>query len=470
MAKANLKGEFFSDFAFFLVAAAILFVAPSAFGQESVDPARWSESSSREAGTRQTLKIGDAEYGFVWISAGEFDMGSPESEENRDSDEVLHHVKLTKGFWALETEVTQALYQEVMGTNPSCFKGDDLPVESVSWDDASKFCKELTTRLPTELKASLPTEAQWEYACRAGTKTSYWYGDVADVSKMNYDGGKMKPVKSYDPNPWGLYDMHGNVWERCLDWRSDNLSSGVTDPLGVSSGSSRIHRGGSWSNPANNCTSSTRYCYPPSGVNGSIGFRIVVGPDLLKERGITPPVPNVNGRVAPSRGVLARTVVRSVEVFPHADAQNAKWKKRAPWRYTMKVPPANWMEPDFRDGTWKRTNKPVGYGKEATLMRMSERWPTSDIWLRRHFTWKEAKVTRVTFDMFHDENVEIYLNGTRILEEAGSNDRWEPFEIPVETFTSAVREGDNVLAVKVHDNGAPRYFDCGLTVEVEESK
>ena len=81
-----------------------------------------------------------------------------------------------------------------------------------------------------------------------------------------------------------------------------------------------------------------------------------------------------------------------------------------------------------------------------------------------------AKVTRVVFDMIHDENVEIYLNGTRILEEAGSNDRWEPFEIPVETFTSAVREGDNVLAVKVHDNGAPRYFDCGLTVEVEESK
>ena len=157
-------------------------------------------------------------------------------------------------------------------------------------------------------------------------------------------------------------------------------------------------------------------------------------------------------------------------MFPHADAQNAKWKKRAPWRYTTKAPSADWTELAFRDNTWKRTNKPVGYGKEATLMRMSERWPTSDIWLRRHFTWKEAKVTRVTFDMFHDENVEIYLNGTRILEAQGWNDGWGPFEVAADTFLSAVREGDNVLAVKVHDSGAPRFFDCGLTVETEGAK
>jgi len=192
----------------------------------------------------------------------------------------------------------------------------------------------------------------------------------------------------------------------------------------------------------------------------SIGFRLVVGPDLVKERH------GKSGSAVDGHDEGSR----QIEVFPRADAQDAKWKKRAPWRYTTKVPTADWAEPAFRDGTWKRTNKPLGFGKDAALMRMADRWTTSDLWLRRHFTWKAAKVTRVTFDMIHDENVEIYLNGTRILEEAGSNDRWEPFEIPVETFTSAVREGDNVLAVKVHDNGAPRYFDCGLTVEVEESK
>ena len=248
-------------------------------GQDSVDPARWSESSSREAGTRQTLKIGDAEYGFVWIPAGEFDMGSPESEENRDSDEVLHHVKLTKGFWALETEVTQALYQEIMGANPSCFKGDDLPVESVSWDDASKFCKELTTRLPTELKASLPTEAQWEYACRAGTKTAYWYGDVADVSKMNYDGGKMKPVKSYDPNPWGLYDMHGNVWEWTSDYYDDYPSETASDPKGPSSASLRTLRGGGWSLDGWNFRSADRHGYSSDYRSHFLGFRFLLSCD-----------------------------------------------------------------------------------------------------------------------------------------------------------------------------------------------
>jgi formylglycine-generating enzyme required for sulfatase activity len=426
-----------------------------------------------------------------------------------------YDVTLTKPFYIGVFEVTQKQYELVTGENPSASKGDMRPVEKVSYDmirgndagakwpassavDFHSFMGKLRVRTGID-SFDLPTEAQWEYACRAGTTSPCNNGggseddlkklgrfrfnqkarghneSDADLARHEPDGKggyseRHTIVGLYMPNAWGLYDMHGNVWERCLDWRSDNLSSGVTDPLGASSGSSRIHRGGSWSNPANNCTSSTRYCYPPSGVNGSIGFRIVVGPDLLKERGITPPVPNVNGRVAPSRGVLARTVVRSVEVFPHADAQNAKWKKRAPWRYTTKVPTADWAEPAFRDGTWKRTNKPLGFGKDVALMRMADRWTTNDLWLRRHFTWKAAKVTRVVFDMIHDENVEIYLNGTRILEEAGSNDRWEPFEIPVETFTSAVREGDNVLAVKVHDNGAPRYFDCGLTVEVEESK
>ena len=251
----------------------------------------WGESSSRKAGTRQTLKIGNAEYGFRWIPAGEFDMGSPKSEQEEASagakkkgfnidysDEKLHHVKLTHDFWALETEVTQALYQEIMGENPSRFKGADLPVEMVSWDDAQKFCAELTKRLPAGLKASLPTEAQWEYMARAGTKTAYWYGDSADSGKMNYNNnkGKTTPVKSYAPNAWGLYDVSGNVWEWCLDYFGDYPTGTVIDPKGPNSASSRVNRGGSWGGLAGFCRSACRFNYSPGVRFNYLGFRFLL--------------------------------------------------------------------------------------------------------------------------------------------------------------------------------------------------
>ncbi len=247
----------------------------------SFEASLWEPGSSREAGTRQTLKIGKAEYGFVWIPAGEFDMGSPESEAGRSRDEVLHHVKLTKGFWMLETEVTQALYREINGENPSKFKGRDLPVENVSWDDALIFCEELTARLSGKLKASLPTEAQWEYSCRAGTKTAYWYGGAADSSKMNYEQnkGKTTPVKSYDPNAWGLYDVHGNVCEWCLDSYGAYPSETVTDPKGPSSASNRVARGGSWSNGARRCRSAYRDRLSADDRLNFLGFRFILSCD-----------------------------------------------------------------------------------------------------------------------------------------------------------------------------------------------
>ena len=250
MAKRCLKAGVSFVAAFVLVAASVLWGASEALGQNSGDLSKWSESSSRKAGTRQTLKVGKVEVGLVWIPAGEFEMGSPESEEFRvpgrkPGGEELHRVKLTKGFWMLETETTQALYKEVMGTNPSkghyISKGaerDNLPVESVSWNDAMNFCAELTKRLPAGLKATLPTEAQWEYACRAGTKTAYWYGDSADSDKMNYgkknDGLVLSAVavKSYAPNPWGLYDMHGNVKEWTSDYYWEYPKGMVVDPKG----------------------------------------------------------------------------------------------------------------------------------------------------------------------------------------------------------------------------------------------
>ena len=263
----------------------------------------WDESPTRAAGCRQTLKIGDVEYGFCWIPAGEFDMGSPKSEQREAdanmyidyfwdfSEEALHHVKLTKGFWLLETPMPQSLYEEVMGTNPSKFKGDNLPVENVSWYDATEFCEELTKRLPKWLKATLPTEAQWEYGCRAGTTTPYSFGNALNGDDANCAGdypfgtktkgkyvGQTTPVKSYRPNPWGLYDMHGNVDEWTSDYYDDYPSGTAIDPKGPTFGSDRrVFRGGHWYNPALYCRSARR-----GGVSadyrghGNQGFRFLL--------------------------------------------------------------------------------------------------------------------------------------------------------------------------------------------------
>ena len=248
----------------------------------------WANSTSRKAGTRQTLKVGSAEYGFCWIPAGKFKMGSRTTEKDRDDDETLHDVELTKGFWTSESPVPQSLYEEVIGSNPSYFKGGNLPVERVSWYDAMKFCEELTKRLPSGLRAILPTEAQWEYACRAGTKTAYWYGDAADKSKMNYDrfpffGRKTSRVKSYAKNAWGLYDMHGNVWEWVLDYYYGDYPTGtVVDPKGPDTASfrvRRVYRGGGWSCDAGGCRSAYRCGITPGRRSYDLGFRFLLSCD-----------------------------------------------------------------------------------------------------------------------------------------------------------------------------------------------
>ena len=242
----------------------------------------WQDAAERGAGERQTLWIGGKEYGFVWIPAGEFEMGAPGSDRERFDNETLHRARLTKGFWMLETETTQALYQEIMGTNPSDFNGENFPVETVSWRDADKFCEELTKRLPEGLKASLPTEAQWEYACRAGTKTAYWHGTSADSSKMNYNDnvGKTTSVKSYEANPWGLYDMHGNVWEWTSDYYGDYPLRSVVDPDGTGSyGSNCVTRGGAWDTDARGCRSAFRGHSDPYYKYGNLGFRFILTSD-----------------------------------------------------------------------------------------------------------------------------------------------------------------------------------------------
>ncbi|MBQ3349281.1 MAG: SUMF1/EgtB/PvdO family nonheme iron enzyme [Thermoguttaceae bacterium] len=244
-------------------------------------------SSGPKAGERKTVSVNGVEFAFRWCPAGTFMMGSPTSEDGRCDDETQHRVTLTKGFWMMETQVTQKQWKAVMGSNLSNFKGDDLPVEQVSWNDCQEFCKKC---VQLGFPVQLPTEAQWEYACRAGSTTAYFWGNALNGDKANCDGrypcgtttegkylGKTTPVGSYQSNAWGLYDMHGNVYEWCQDWYGDYPSGSVTDPAGPSSGSYRVIRGGGWLYYARRCRSADRCGNVPADRISSLGFRVVRG-------------------------------------------------------------------------------------------------------------------------------------------------------------------------------------------------
>ena len=187
-------------------------------------------------------------------------------------------------------EVTQRQWQQVMGNNPSSFKnaGLDAPVERVSWNDCQEFIKKLNAKIGGEGRFRLPTEAEWEYACRAGSTTPFHYGSRLDSSMANFDGNypyggaskgiyREKPVKvgSFRPNAFGLYDMTGNVWEWCQDWYGDYPSGSVTDSIGPRSGSICVLRGGGWISGARSCRSANRFRGTPSGTSINLGFRLV---------------------------------------------------------------------------------------------------------------------------------------------------------------------------------------------------
>jgi formylglycine-generating enzyme required for sulfatase activity len=216
---------------------------------------------------------------FALIPASEFIMGSNIRDMGEDPP---HRVRITKPFYMQTTEVTQAQWKAVMGNNPSwwCWIGDDLPVVRVSWADAQEFIKKLSTKEGEAYR--LPTEAEWEYACRAGTTSTFNFGERD--SKLGEYGWywensnkKYHVVGQKKPNAWGLYDMHGNVWEWCHDWYEDGYysKSPVEDPRGPSSGKDRVCRGGCFSKYATICRSAIRANYDPARVNHGIGFRIV---------------------------------------------------------------------------------------------------------------------------------------------------------------------------------------------------
>jgi formylglycine-generating enzyme required for sulfatase activity len=243
---------------------------------------------------------------FKLIPAGEFMMGSPESTEELVKafgfpHELLrwheHKVQITKPFYLGVTEVTQEQYEKIMGENPSSFSKagknasqvtgidtSNFPVERVTWDDAVEFCKKLSAKEGVAYR--LPTEAEWEYACRAGSTTRYCFGDDESQSGeyawfANNSNRGTHPVGTKKPNAWGLYDMHGNVWEWCSDWYDLNyyLKSPKDDPTGPATGSARVLRGGCWFSDAGSCRSSFRLWFPPSDpIDIAPGFRIARSP------------------------------------------------------------------------------------------------------------------------------------------------------------------------------------------------
>jgi sulfatase modifying factor 1 len=265
-------------------------------------------AGSREAQDRQRqavqqlglpLEVRTRKTGIVFrlVPTGNFTMGSPSSESQRGIDEDGHRVTLTKPFYCGKFEVTQGQWEQVVGGNPSFFKraGQDAPVERVSWDDCQAFVQILCRKEGVrEGTYRLLTEAEWEYACRAGTATTYIWGDSFELGKCNAENDSDSstnenvatfrsrgiptdgtiPVGQFAPNGWGLYDMHGNVWEWCQDWHGRWASGEVSDPVGPASGIERVNRGGSWFDGHGSCRSAFRNRDLPVCRIEYLGFRL----------------------------------------------------------------------------------------------------------------------------------------------------------------------------------------------------
>ena len=254
-----------------------------------------SNQEKRRAGEPLTIWYRDLEIPFVWCPPGRFIMGSPETEMARKPDERQRLVTISRGFWMATTPTLQSVWREVMGpgSNRSYFRDSKLPVERVEWDDCIEFISRLNATgglAPTGWSFGLPTEAQWEYACRAGTTTPFSFGSSHTGFDANSDsnhpygnsfakGPRLRSTTrpgEYPANPWGLYDMHGNVWEWCADWYAPYFGDEMVDPRGPESGVYRVCRGGSWRFHCRHARSASRYCGKPHARKMELGFRMVL--------------------------------------------------------------------------------------------------------------------------------------------------------------------------------------------------
>ncbi len=276
-----------------LLAAAAIIAAKKAETEESAATVQQKKAAAKaNLPLEKTIELGnEVNMVVVFIPAGEFEMGSPASELKRDKDEGQHRVKLTKPFYIGKFEVTQLQYRVIMNENNSKFGGDKLPIENVNWYEAGRFLKKLSDK--TGMKFRLPTEAEWEYACRAGTTSAFNTGTTLDSDFANYDARKAYAdgligayldrtveVGSYPPDAFGLCDMHGNVWEWCNDiYDKDYYKiTSLNDPKGPQeeAGKDRVIRGGAWNEKAYKCRSADRNHRGPKANQPIIGFRVVL--------------------------------------------------------------------------------------------------------------------------------------------------------------------------------------------------
>ena len=279
---------------------------------ESYERPHWASGIGRDRwGLFADVVVLGVQQRFRWIAPGTFLMGSPEDEPERQESEVQHEVTLSQGYWLADTACSQSLWTAVMGENPSRFHDDpSCPVESVSHEEVTRFLEALGSAAPG-LIPRLPSEAEWEHACRAGTSTPFWQGGQLDSTLANFDGNFPMPggtesdyrertmrVRSFAPNPWGLYQMHGNVLEWCSDWYGDYPKDSGHDPAGHESGTLRVLRGGSWFGSARYCRSAFRYLGTPDFRLNFVGFRLARG----QQDGPVPPA--VAAERQPQRGWL----------------------------------------------------------------------------------------------------------------------------------------------------------------------
>ena len=231
------------------------------------------------------FEVEDVSFKMILVEHGSFTMGATsEQEDPYDDEKPAHKVTLTKDYYMGETQVTQALWKSVMGENPSWFEGEERPVEGVSWDDCKKFIRKLNRKLRSQLHGKsfrLPTEAEWEFAARGGNKScGYQFSGSDDLDEVAcYSGNsddETSDVASFEPNELGIYDMSGNVSEWCLDWYGDYNSSAQTDPKGLTSGSDRVIRGGSWSLDVESCRLSYRENGSPDDSDNDLGLRLAL--------------------------------------------------------------------------------------------------------------------------------------------------------------------------------------------------
>ncbi|MBD2042092.1 bifunctional serine/threonine-protein kinase/formylglycine-generating enzyme family protein [Microcoleus sp. FACHB-672] len=276
-----------------VISAFALSTSPFQFTTFTVDAIGLMVSSQQKQAEVFAEKLGNnVILEMVSIKGGRFLMGSPDTEEERHSDESPQHGVTLQPFFLGKYPVTQAQWEAVMGNNPSRFQGNNRPVENVSWNDAVVFCQKLSRK--TGRNYCLPSEAEWEYACRAGTTTPFYFGETIMPNLANYDGNytyasapkgvylqQTTNVGSFPPNAFGLYDMHGNVWEWCQDVWHKNYNGAPSDGSGWESGGNsnrRMRRGGSWSNYPMLCRSAVRLWHEPGNWFYDIGFRVALVP------------------------------------------------------------------------------------------------------------------------------------------------------------------------------------------------